>query len=177
MKLGYAKDLSLLDLNSQIESLKKEGCDRIFIEKEVSVSEESELEVLLDMILPGDTVVVCELFVFYCTIEGLIKIIEEFRFKQAEFISINDKINTTTSFGNNFYKIIKALADINKPEIHITPTLKKENKRGRPPGLNQEKIKKVERAKNLYHKRKVPIKEICSELKISRATLFRYLNH
>jgi len=177
MKLGYARDLSILDLNTQIESLKKEGCDRIFIEKEVSVSEESELEVLLDMILPGDTVVVCDLSVFYCMIEGLIKIIEDFRVKQVEFISIKEGINTTTSYGKIFYQIIKALADINKPEIHITPTLKKENKRGRPSGLNQEKIKKVERAKVLYYKRKLPDKEICSELKISRATLFRYLKY
>ena len=62
MKIGYAR-VSTADQNleSQIDALKKAGCDEFYKEKKSGVSEREELEKALGYLREGDTLVVTKL--------------------------------------------------------------------------------------------------------------------
>lgn len=63
MKYGYARvSTQTQDLTSQIEQLKKEGCDKIYKEKFTGTKKERpQLEELLSVLEEGDTLVVTKL--------------------------------------------------------------------------------------------------------------------
>lgn len=175
MKLGFARNSIFFELSLQLEALKGEGCERIFIEKDYSINDESELEILIDMLVPGDIVIVYNLVTFGCLTDELAIVLNEFQKKQVEFISIKDGLDTTTPFGVVFYKLIKVLAEACFHSNDIIPPEKGIKRRGRPKCIDQEKFKKLERAKKLYNRGKISVHEICKNLNISRATFFRYL--
>ena len=62
MKIGYAR-VSTADQNleSQLDALKKAGCDEFYKEKKSGVSDREELEKALGYLREGDTLVVTKL--------------------------------------------------------------------------------------------------------------------
>ena len=181
MKIGYAR-VSTADqnLDLQISALKNAGCERVYKEKKSSVAERPELEKMLKYLRPGDQVVVWKIDRLARSLKHLILLIEDFKKKKIEFMCLTNNIDTTTPMGLCFLSIVGAFAElernliIERTKAGLAAAREKGVKLGRRPGLteNQQAIKKA--ACDLYRKG-MTTNDICKSLKLSTATLYRYL--
>jgi len=184
MKIGYAR-VSTKDqnLDMQIEALKKEGCEKIYLEKQSAVKERRELEKLKETLRPGDIVIIWKLDRIGRPLRDLVALIDEFNNMGVEFKSIIDNLDTTTINGRFFFNIMASLAEYERELIRertlagLAAARKKGRVGGRPSGLSKEARNKAIAAKHLYIEEKKPVKEILKSLDISRATLYRYLRY
>lgn len=190
MKIGYAR-VSTRDQNLelQIEALQKFGCEKLFQEKQSAVKERPELERMLSILRSGDIVIVWKLDRLGRSLRHLVDLIEIFKTKGVEFISLNDNIDTTTPQGRLIFNLFASFAEFERELIRerTMAGLKRarENGRigGRAKGLS-DKAKKTAYA--IYHlteennnkppKDRLSIEEMCGVFHISRATFYRYLD-
>ena len=93
MKIGYAR-VSTADQNleSQIDALKKAGCEEFYKEKKSGVSEREELEKALGYLREGDTLVVTKLDRLGRSLKQLIILTEGLKERGIHFQSIDDGI-------------------------------------------------------------------------------------
>jgi DNA invertase Pin-like site-specific DNA recombinase len=107
----------------------------------------------------------------------LIRMMTLFEKRGIGFKSLTENIDTTTSGGKLIIHIFGALAEFERNLIRertqagLTAARARGRKGGRPKALT---AKQRNIAKELYEKRH-PIVEICRTLKISKATLYRYI--
>jgi DNA invertase Pin-like site-specific DNA recombinase len=96
------------------------------------------------------------------------------------FRSIAEAIDTTTSGGKLVFHIFGALAEFERDIIRerTQAGLQAARARGRRGGRPQRQpsSRKVAMARALYADKTNSVQEICKDLGISRATLYRYLN-
>ncbi len=181
-KIGYARVSSeSQDLNLQIDALKAEGCTLIFTDKASGVkAKRSGFEECMKKLKKGDTLVVWRLDRLGRSMPHLVSIITELKEKGIEFKSLCDgMIDTTSASGELIFNIFASLAQFERALIRertnagLTAARARGRTGGRKPVLPKDS--KVRMSKKLYSDKSMPIKEICSALKISRATLYRYV--
>jgi DNA invertase Pin-like site-specific DNA recombinase len=99
--IGYARvstDDQLLDL--QQDALTKVGCERIFIDRESGdKATRPGLTLALDILWPGDTLVVWRLDRLGRSLKNLIELTELLRERSIQLHSIQEGIDTSTSGG------------------------------------------------------------------------------
>lgn len=185
MKIGYAR-VSTKDqnLDLQIDALKKEGCEKIFHEVVSGAkTERAELERLLSHLREGDILVIWKLDRLGRSLKHLVQLVHELNEKGIGLQSINDPIDTTTSQGRLVFNIFACLAEFERDVIRerTQAGLKAARARGRvggrPKGLSEKAQQKAIAAEALYKDQKLSIAEICKNLSISKATLYKYLRH
>ncbi|WP_313262363.1 recombinase family protein [Sphingobacterium sp.] len=184
MKIGYAR-VSTQDqnLNMQIDSLKKSGCEIIFEEKISGKSKERpELNRLFEKLRKGDTVVVWKLDRLGRSLKDLIDLITKMEQLEVSFLSIQDGINTNTATGRFTFNIFASLAEFEREIISertkagLTSARARGRKGGRPAGYSKDTIRKIKAVKTLYDSGNSPsVQDIADSLNISRATCYRYL--
>ena len=105
MKLGYAR-CSTLDQNLdwQIDTLTKEGCDGIFQEKFTGTRKDRpELLRMMDMLREGDIVIICELTRLSRSVKDLFDLVEQVEKAGANIKSLKEPwLDTTTPQGDSF---------------------------------------------------------------------------
>lgn len=185
MKIGYAR-VSTQDqkLELQIDALQQNGCERIYQEKKSGKNKERpELEQMLAQLRPGDMVVVWKLDRLGRSLKDLVSLMDEFRSKGVEFVSLKDGINTTTITGRFTFNIFASLSEFIRELIventmaGITAARARGRKGGRPAGLAPAAIEKAKKAARL-HGAGLSAREIMSSLNIkSSATLYKYLKY
>ena len=87
MLIGYARVSSTgQNLDTQIDALKKAGCDKIFMEKKSGTStiDRTELQDALDYVREGDSFVVTRLDRCSRSVSDLYKIIEKLKDKNTQ---------------------------------------------------------------------------------------------
>jgi len=172
MKIGYAR-VSTKDqsLDLQIDALKKEGCKQIFHEVVSGTkTERAELDRLLSQLREGDILVIWKLDRLGRSLKHLVELVHELNEKGIGLQSINDPIDTTTSQGRLVFNIFASLAEFERDIIRerTQAGLKAARARGRVGGRPKG---------SLYKDEKLSISEICTNLSISKATLYKYLRH
>lgn len=185
MKIGYAR-VSTRDqnLDSQIDALKKAGCEKIYQEKKSGKSRDRpELTKMLENLREGDTVVILKLTRLGRSLKDLIDIVNEISAKDANFVSLVDGINTDTAHGKLAFNIFGSFAEFTR-ELIVEGTMagleaakKRGRKGGRPKGLSKQAQEKARLAESYYKDGELTVSEICRLLNISKATFYRYLNH
>lgn len=185
MKIGYAR-VSTQDqkLELQLDALEQEGCERIYQEKKSGKNKERpELEQMLAHLRPGDIVVVWKLDRLGRSLKDLVSLMDEFRSKGVEFVSLKDGINTTTITGRFTFNIFASLSEFIRELIventmaGITAARARGKKGGRPAGLSPAAMEKARKAARL-HGAGLSAREIMSSLNIkSSATLYKYLKY
>ena len=119
MRFGYAR-VSTEDQKTdrQLDALREYGVDEIFSEK-ISGTKRSrpELNRLLDKLRSGDTLVVYELKRLGRNTKQLLALAEEFQANQIEFVSLTEKIDTTTPMGRFVFTTWCALAQLDRDII------------------------------------------------------------
>jgi DNA invertase Pin-like site-specific DNA recombinase len=180
MLIGYAR-ISTTDqtLNLQKDALEQAGCSKIFTDTVSGAQAERKgLEQALAYVRPGDTLVVWRLDRLGRSLKHLIATITTLADRQIGFKSITENIDTTTSGGKLIFHIFGALAEFERDIIRertqagLTAARARGRTGGRPKALQ---TNKVAMAQALYNDKHHSIAEICQMLKISKATLYRYI--
>lgn len=181
---GYARvSTEEQNLDLQINALKEIGCheNHIFSDKvSGSKSHRPGLEQCLQNLEKGDTLIVWRLDRLGRSMTHLIRLIEELRQQDISFKSICDgAIDTTTASGELIFNIFSSLAQFERRLIQerTIAGLTAARARGRLGGRKKIPAKdpKVITEKTMHKDKSVQIADICRTLRISRATLYRYL--
>jgi len=180
MKLGYARvSTKEQNLDRQIDSLKKFGCEKIWKEKiSGKTKNRPELEKMIEYAREGDIVVVNSLSRLARSVRDLLAIVDQLTEKEVGLVSLKEEwLDTTTAHGKLLLTIFGGLAEFERELIseRTRDGLKSARARGRlggRPNISQEKI---ERALMLYDMKTISIKDICSMAGISKSTLYKYI--
>jgi len=172
--IGYAR-VSTFDqnLDLQKDALKVAHCHRIFEDKiSGSKAERPGLKSALYFVRPGDTLVVWKLDRLGRSLRHLLEVVNDLQSKGIGFKSLQENIDTTTSGGKLVFHLFGALAEFERDIIRerTKAGLSAARARGRVDD------KKLAMAKTMHADKNVNIDDICKALKVSRPTLYRYLN-
>ena len=180
MIIGYAR-VSTEDqnLDLQLDALKKAGCEKIFQDKISGVKEERDgLSRALEVIRPGDTLVVWKLDRLGRSLQHLISVINKLKDQGIYFRSIQESLDTSSSAGKLIFHIFGALAEFERDIIRertmagLAAARARGRVGGRPKSLNSEKVRL---AKTLMKNNSHSVRDICEILGVSKATLYRYV--
>ena len=116
MKIGYARISTIQqDTDLQLAALNEVLCERIYEDIYTGKSKERpELSRMLDTLRTGDVVVVWKLDRLGRSLKDLIEILDDFKSKGIEFVSLSEKIDTTSAVGELTFHIIGAMAQFER---------------------------------------------------------------
>lgn len=180
MIFGYMR-VSTLDQNleRQEQQLKGAGCEKVFYEKVTGTKRDRiELNMLLEHLRDGDTVIITDLTRLSRSTKDLIEIVERIGNKGANLRSLKESwLDTTTAHGKLMFTMFAGLAQF---ERDLTSERTKEGlqaaaSNGRYAGRPETSEHKIEYAFHLYDKGGMTMQEIADEVGISRMTLHRKL--
>ncbi len=183
--VGYARvSTNGQELALQLDALKKAGCkkDLIFTDKVSGAkSERPGLGACLKQLKEGDTLLVWRLDRLGRSMHHLVELIEQLHKKGVGFRSICDgHIDTTTASGELIFNIFSSLAQFERKLLQerTRAGLSAARARGHVGGRRpiQSDSPKVKMAKKMNQDKSMSIADICSTLRISRATLYRYVS-
>lgn len=180
MKIGYAR-VSTKDqnLDMQIDELKKCGCEKIFTDVISGVKcERLGLNEAFEYAREGDIIVVWKLDRAGRSLKHLIEIVNELDERKIGFISLKESIDTTTSTGRLMFHIVASLAEFERDIIRertmagLTAARARGRIGGRPKKIDENKLIM---AKSMMADKNIAIKDICTALEVSKATLYKSL--
>ena len=127
----------------------------------------------------GDTIIVWKLDRLGRSLKNLIETLNLLKDRGVDFISLTEKIDTTTPGGKLIFHLMGALAEFERDLIRERTNAGLAAARARGPvGGRPRKLStngKVALALRLVKDSKHSIDDICSTLGISRSTLYRYV--
>ena len=182
MKIGYARvSTGLQNLNLQEDRLNTYGCEKIFSDHiSGSKSKRPGLDKAIEFARAGDTIVVWRLDRLGRNMEDLITLVNELNNRGVSFHSLEENItmDKSSSTGQLLFHLFAAFAEFERNLILERSSAGRIAARargrygGRPEKLNKQDLKLL---KTLYDNG-TPIKTIAEQWKVSRTTIYRYLN-
>lgn len=105
MLVGYARVSTLeQNLELQLNALKESGCEKLCQDQLSGTrAERPGLQLALEVLRKGDTLVVWKLDRLGRTVKGLIDLVNDLHQKQIHFKSITDNVDTSTPSGRFFF--------------------------------------------------------------------------
>lgn len=180
MTFGYARvSTENQTLDRQIDALTQYGVDQIFEEKMTgTVKNRPQFDLLLNKLRPGDTVVIYDLTRLGRNTKQLLSLAEDFSKGEIGLVSLNEKLDTTTSIGQFVFTILCAVAQLDRDIIveNTNSGLAAARARGITGGRPPSDTKAVTKALRMYETKEYSIKEINDITGISSSTLYRYIN-
>jgi DNA invertase Pin-like site-specific DNA recombinase len=181
MHIGYARvSTGEQTLDLQRDALTAAGCDRICSDTASGArAERPGLTEALGHLRAGDTLVVWRLDRLGRSLRHLIETVMALEQRGVGFKSLSEAIDTTSPNGKLIFHIFGALAEFERELIRertragLTAARARGRTGGRPKALGDPQRLALARA--LYANKQTPIETICRTLKVSRATLYRYL--
>ena len=182
MKIGYARvSTGLQNLNLQEDRLNQYGCEKIFSDHiSGSRSKRPGLDKAIEFARSGDTIVVWRLDRLGRNMEDLITLVNELNERGVSFHSLKENItmDKSSSTGQLLFHLFAAFAEFERNLILERSSAGRMAARargrygGRPEKLNKQDLTLL---KTLYDNG-TPIKTIAEQWKVSRTTIYRYLN-
>ena len=179
MKIGYARvSTEEQNIDMQLDALNEAGCDKIFTDTGVSgvTRERDGLSKAISAIGEGDTLIIWKLDRLGRSLGFLCELVEQFKNRGADFKSLTDGIDTTTTGGKLVFHILGALAEFERDLIRerTKAGMKAAKKRGkhigRPPALSPTQILHMNELLNRQNKTQ---KEAAELLGVSANTIWR----
>ena len=177
MKYGYARVSTVnQDLESQLQTLENENCDKIYSEKFTGTKTERPVFTeLLEMLKEGDTLVVTKLDRFARTTEHGIRTVKELFERGVKVHILNMGLVENTPTGRLIFNILSAFAEFERDMIvertqegKAIAKQRGDFKEGRP---NKFSKKQIEHALEILQNHSY--KEVESMTGISKSTLIR----
>jgi len=181
MKIGYAR-ISTVDqsLNLQTDALEKAGCEKIFSDQASGAKDDRQgLMDAVEFCRQGDSLVVWKLDRLGRSLKHLIETINLLHDRRVGFISVQESIDTTTSGGKLIFHVFGALAEFERELIRerTNAGLASARSRGRMGGRQKAiTVKQLRIAQTMLKDPKTAVKDVCETLRVSKTTLYRYLN-
>jgi DNA invertase Pin-like site-specific DNA recombinase len=118
-KIGYVRvSSSTQSTDRQDDVMAELGVERVFLEKVSGKNaNRPELKKMLDYVREGDTVVVADISRLARSTRDLLTIIDHLTQKGVDFVSLKEKIDTTTPQGRFVLTIFGALAELERENI------------------------------------------------------------
>lgn len=184
-KIGYARVSKYdQDLKMQIDALLNFGCEEqhIFTDHISGAKfERPGLQKCLQALQKDDILTVWRLDRLGRSMPHLVSLIEDLKGRGVSFKSLCDgAIDTTTASGELTFNIFSSLAQFERKLIQertragLVAARARGNEGGRKKILVTDP--KVLTAQKMHQNHRMSINDICSTLKISRATFYRYLS-
>ena len=181
MLIGYAR-VSTQDqtLALQQDALQAAGCDRVFTDTLSGATDvRPGLEQALAYVRAGDTLVVWRLDRLGRSLKHLLVVITDLEQRRIGFRSLTENIDTTTPGGKLIFHVFGAHAEFERDLIRerTLAGLAAARARGRLGGRKRtlDTPGKLALAQALFDDKRRTIAEICQTLRLSRATLYRYI--
>src|SRR5574339_1104017 len=180
MLVGYAR-VSTADqtLGLQKDALTAAGCERLFSDTASGArADRPGLDEAVDFLRPGDTLVVWRLDRLGRSLRHLIDTLGALDQRGIGFRSLQEQMDTTTSGGKLVFHVFGALAEFERDLIRertqagLLAARARGRLGGRPRALD---LRRMQIAQALYRDKTNAIVDICRTLRISRATLYRYI--
>lgn len=181
MKIGYAR-VSTEDQTerAQLDELSAAGCTRIYTEKcGANSKQRKELERLRDSIREGDVIVVQRLDRLGRSLKDLICLLDEFKERKVQFISLHERIDTTTAVGELAFHMIGSIAQFERRLIseRTKSGLAAARARGRKGGRKEKlSLSDKQKAKAMLLDPYMTKAEVARHFGISRPTLNKALS-
>ena len=183
MLIGYARvSTHEQTLDLQQDALKEAGCQQIYTDTASGAQTERKgLQEALQYLRKGDVLVVWRLDRLGRSLKHLIETITVLEERSIGFKSLSESIDTTTSGGKLVFHVFGALAEFERDLIRertkagLAAARARGRQGGRPKASSLNTAKKVALAQSLYEDKSNSIADICSTLRVSRSTLYRYL--
>lgn len=181
MKFGYARvSKNKQDLDVQLKKLKEAGCVEIFQEKVSGAkNDRPQLQELIKKLRPGDAVCVVRLDRLGRRMIRLVEMINDFKEKGVEFISLENNLDTTTPMGMLLFNICAAFSEMERELIRervnagLELARDKGRRGGRPKSLTPEKEKHLNA---LRKDENLSVKQICEMVGITRSVYYRAIS-
>jgi len=112
--IGYARvSTTDQDHTIQIEALKKAGCEKIFSEKKTgtSIKGRTELELCLDYLRGGDTLVVTRIDRLARSLRDLQNMVHDLKHEGIELKALEQPVDTGTAAGKAFLDMLGVFAE------------------------------------------------------------------
>ena len=178
MIFGYARVSTLgQSLDAQVDALADAGAKRIFEEKVGSKgARRPELDRLLDQLRPGYAVVVTKYDRLARSLKDLIDTVETIRRQAADFRSLAERIDTTTSAGRLAFHVFGSIAEFERERIAertregLAAARRRGRVGGRPPALSPNQKVEVCRMRDQEGR---PVSEIARLFNVSQQTVRR----
>lgn len=180
MKVGYARVSSVgQDYETQVESLNKAGCEKVFAEKQSgkSADDREALQQALEFCREGDVLIVTKLDRLARSVADLNDIVKKLHDKGAGFRVLDqDGIDTTTATGKLLFNILGSLAEFERDLIKarcaegIKKAKAKGVKMGRKPSITAET---KEAMKADVKAGELSMAEIAEKYEVTRQTVYR----
>jgi DNA invertase Pin-like site-specific DNA recombinase len=174
---GYARVSTMdQDLSIQKAALKAAGCDIIRAEKASGTRRDgrTELQVLLDFLRPGDTLVVTRIDRLARSVKDLQDIVHELRTKRVALKATEQPIDTSTAAGKAFLDMLGVFAEFEanlrreRQLEGITAAKAAGVYKGRKPSIDADRVPQMT-------VEGVGASEIARRLGIARASVYRLL--
>jgi DNA invertase Pin-like site-specific DNA recombinase len=181
MKIGYARvSTDEQSQDAQLDALNEAGCVKIYHEKYSGKSKtRPELERMIDTLRKGDIVIVQRLDRLGRSLKDLIELLDGFKQQGVQFISLNEKIDTTTAIGELAFHMIGSIAQFERRLISertkagLDAARARGRKGGRKAKLTPADIKK---AKAMLSDPEMTKSEVAAHFNVSRPTLNKWLD-
>ncbi|MDD2502751.1 MAG: recombinase family protein [Clostridia bacterium] len=182
MNIGYARvSTTEQNLDRQLDQLKEAGCTRIFREKITGAKlNRPELEIMLDYLQEGNTVIVTDLTRLSRSTKDLFSLVEQIEAKGAYLKSLKESwMDTTTPQGRLMFTVIAGIGQFERDLVgqRTLEGLAAARARGRKGGRPNKPKDKINLAIKMYDSKQCSIREIVEATGVSKTTLYRYLNN
>ena len=182
MLIGYARvSTESQVLDQQVDALLKHGIDERHIYKEqisTRVRIRPELDRALKYLKKNDTFIVCKLDRLGRSVQHLIQMMDYFMKHKINFVSLTEKIDTSTAVGKMIFHMISSFAEFERDIISertkeaLLAARKRGKSLGRPFILNTEQKEAIDR----YMLEGMPILAISRLINIKSTTpIYNYL--
>jgi DNA invertase Pin-like site-specific DNA recombinase len=178
MRLGYARKSTFDQQHAlQIDALKADGCERIYVETASGLkTERPELRQLLDHARPGDVIVVYSLSRLARSIRHLLELGEDLRARDIGLKSLTEAIDTTTVSGRFMFNVLGALGQMEvellkeRTKAGLQAARARGRVGGRPKSLDPVKLTVV---KTLLGEGTLTMAEIAEHVQVAPSTIYR----
>lgn len=187
MKIGYARTSTVgQNYDLQIEELKKEGCEKIFAEKQTGTStgEREELKKAIEHTREGDILIVTKIDRLARSIIDLNKIVNELVSKGVSVKFLKENIEFTAEKNNSLqtllFNVLGSFAQFERDLIveRTREGRERAKKQGKHMGRPGKSEKDIKRAIQLYFNRAnngMSVTDITKTTGIPKATLYKKL--
>lgn len=177
MTFGYARvSTDKQDLSRQHDMLQSYGVDKIFSDTMTGRKlDRPELNVLMQVVREGDTVVVESLSRLARSTKGLLEVLDYFDTVGVKFVSLKEQIDTKTPTGKLLTTVLSAISQFERDIIvqRTVEGLASARARGRTGGRPRVSKDKLKKALRLYEIQGYTVKDAARLSGISIATLYR----